>query len=150
MSHLSKLTLSTKSPRQSLSPVERKRRTLIEQIGLQIAATQAALRNETYMQPVIRWEKQDGTDQKTAVTTLKPVRPWWWSNETGKVMLSIRVANRVLDIEPGKPAIEVGKLDDLPAILETLREAIVAGELDERLKLAATRVNDLEKAGKGG
>lgn len=148
MSHLAKLTLSTKSPRQKLSPIDRKKQKLLIQLDKQIAAAQAELNGTHYTEEVKRWEKVEGSAEKQLVTKMVPLRKWWWTNEIGQVMFSLRVGNRVFDIEPGKPAIEVGKLEDLPAVLQTLCEAIVAGELDERLKLATTRLNDLEKAGK--
>lgn len=150
MSHLSKLNLSTKSPRTKLSPVDRKKQKLLAQLDRQIEAAKAELNEIAFVEEIKRWVRVEGSDEKQLVTKSVPFRPWWWKNEIGQVMFSLRVNNRVFEIEPGKPAIEVGTLDDLSAVLATLREAIVAGELDERLKLATTRLSDLEKTQKKG
>lgn len=148
MSHLSKLNLSTKSPRHKLSPVDRKKQKLLAQLDKQIEAANAELNDIAFVEEVKRWVRVEGSDDKQLVTKTVPFRHWWWKNEIGQVMFSLRVNNRVLEIEPGKPAIEIGRIDHLPVVLATLREAIVAGELDERLKLETTRLNDLEKPGK--
>lgn len=148
MSHLSKLTLSAKSPRHKLSALERKKQKLLAQLDRQTEAAEAELDDIDFINEVQRWVRVEGSDEKKLVTKCVPFRKWWWKNEIGQMMFSVRVNNRLFEIEPGKPAIEVGKLKDLPAVLQTLREAIVAGELDERLKLTVTRLNDLDKGKK--
>lgn len=151
MSHLAKLTLSAKSPRQKLSPVDRKKQKLLAQLDQQIAAVEAELNGSQLTEHVKRWEKIEGSNEKQLVTKQLPVRKWWWKSELGQVMFSLRVGNRVFEVESGKPAIEVGKLEELPGILQTLREAIVAGEVDKQLEKATTRLNGLEtKVGKTG
>ncbi len=85
MSKLSTLALSAASPRQQLSPVARKRRKLLEQIELQQQAAEAAITGNQFAQEIQRWQRVEGTADKQLVTVKKPVRPWWWKNEVGKV-----------------------------------------------------------------
>jgi predicted exporter len=146
MSILSKLKLSTRSPRQQLSPVDRKRGKLLEKLDQQIAATEAALKDEAFVEQVRQWVRVEGSEDKQLVTKTRPVKKWWWTNENGQVMFSLRLGNRILEVEPGKPAVEVGKLEGLPEVLATLREAIVAGELDKQLENAAIRVNPIPRS----
>jgi hypothetical protein len=134
MSHLANLKLSQTSPRDKLSPVARKRGKLLEQLDLQISAAAHAVKGEEFLHEVRRWVHVEGSADKQLITQKKPVRRWWWQNEVGAVMLSLRQGNRVMDIAEGKTAIEVGEMSDLPKVLDTLRQAIAAGELDEQLK----------------
>lgn len=138
MSVLSSLKLSTASPRARLTPVVRKRMKLLGQIDLQTRAAQAFLAGEPFHYEVQRWVRPEGSSDKQLVTQKKPVRHCWWSNEAGQLMISLRVGNRMLDLADGKPSIEVGAPDNLLATLNTLRDAIANGELDQQLdKLAA-------------
>ena len=134
MSTFSTLKLSAASPRQQLSPTDRQRRKLLEQLDLQIKAATSAIAGETFQHEVQRWVRQNGSAEKVLTTITRQVRPWWWTNPVGLVMLSLRQGNRIIDIAEGKSSIEVGELAGLPAILETIRTAVAAGELDERLK----------------
>lgn len=145
MSHLSKLKLSTRSPHQELSPVERKRRTLLERLDKQIVAAEAALRGEELYEHIPQRVAVEGSDETQMTTRTKPFRRWWWTNDTGQVMVSLRAGNKVLEVEPGKPAIEVGWLEDLPDTLRTLRAAVADGELDAQLEKAVTRLSDVGK-----
>lgn len=92
MSVLSNLKLSDTSPRAKLSPVARKRQKLLEQIDLQLKAAVAFLSNEQFVQEVQRWARVEGSDDKQLVTRKKSVRPWWWRNDVGRLMLSVRAA----------------------------------------------------------
>jgi uncharacterized protein YabN with tetrapyrrole methylase and pyrophosphatase domain len=133
MPALSTLKLSVASPRTQLSPVARKRRKLIEQIDLQRKAADAAILGDEFFQQVKRWERVEGTEEKHLLEVSKPVRRWWWTNDVGAIMFSVRQGSRILEIADGKQSVEVGELKDLPKVLQTLREAIVAGELDGQL-----------------
>jgi len=145
---LSQLKLSTTSPRENLSPVARKRLKLLEQIDLQIRAAAAFLADEQFVREVQRWVRVEGSNDKQLVTQKKPVRPWWWQNDTGRVMLSLRAGNRLLELGEGKVSIEVGTAAELPKTLETLREAIAAGELDGQLNKSFGRPIPAKKAAK--
>ena len=54
-------------------------------------------------------------------------------------MLDVRYGNRRLELKPGKPTIEVGSADNLLPTLETIKEAVIAGELDKQLAAAKSR-----------
>ena len=67
-----------------------------------------------------------------------PVRflPWWWRDEAGKLMLTLRYGSKRIELKPGKPAIEVGEDAALVPTLKLIREAVAAGELDKLLVAA--------------
>jgi hypothetical protein len=136
MSVLSTLTLSSASPREKLSPVARKRFKLLEQLDIQITAAEAEVDGAEYLHSVRRWVRVEGSNEKQLITKPVQVRCWWWTNDLGKIMVSLRQGNRVMEIAPGKVSIEVGDITALPEVLKTLREAVAAGELDEQLKVS--------------
>lgn len=146
MSKLSTLALSAASPRQQLSPVARKRRKLIEQIELQAKAADAAIAGSQFAQEVQRWQRVEGHVDKQLVTVRKPVRAWWWKNEVGKIMLSLRQGSRIMELAAGKTSIEVGEMSALPDTLRTLLEAVADGELDEQLEKAVPQLRPTKKA----
>jgi hypothetical protein len=47
------------------------------------------------------------------------------------------VVVRAIELQKGKAAVEVGQLDKLPAILKTIKDAVLAGELDIEIGLIA-------------
>lgn len=148
MSMLSNLKLSDVSPRAKLSPVARKRLKLLEQIDLQLKAAAASLAGELFTRDVQRWVRVEGSNDKQLVTQKKPVRHWWWRNDVGKLMLSVRAGNRLLELAEGKVSIEVGAPEDLQKTIETLRDAVAAGELDEQLSKSFGRPIPAKKTAK--
>jgi hypothetical protein len=58
----------------------------------------------------------------------------------------LRYAGKPIEFAKDKNAIAVGELSALPAILDTLTEAVRAGELDTQLAAAAERGLMLRKA----
>ena len=61
-------------------------------------------------------------------------RRWWWSDDTGNVMLDVRYGNRRIELQPGKPTIEVGAAENLLPTIQAVRETVAAGELDKLLR----------------
>ena len=57
-------------------------------------------------------------------------RRWWWKDDAGKTFLTVRHGAKLLEIAPGKRAIEIGAFEDLAEKISILREAVRAGELD--------------------
>jgi hypothetical protein len=148
MSVLSNLKLSDTSPRAKLSPVARKRQKLLEQLDLQLKAAAAFVMGQQFLQEVQRWVRVEGSADKQLITKKKPVRPWWWRNDVGRLMLSVRAGNRLLELAEGKVSIDVGTPEDLQKTIETLREAVAAGELDEQLSKNFARPVPPKKAAK--
>lgn len=77
--------------------------------------------------------------EKTLITQHRSVRRWWWQDQTGKWIITLRDGIRVLPVNAKTPSIEVGDKDQLPTVLLALIEAVKAGELDAFLKQAVER-----------
>ena len=60
-----------------------------------------------------------------------------WTNDAGKINLAVKYGSQVLTFAKGKNAIEVANADDLIAALKTLKDAVLAGELDAQIEAAS-------------
>jgi hypothetical protein len=49
----------------------------------------------------------------------------------------VRYGSRVLDIAMGKNAIEIASMNDLIAVIETVKSAVETGELDAQIEAAS-------------
>ena len=134
MTILDKLQLSSASPREPLTPLSRKRKRLLQKLDKQIQAAQAEERDEEFLEEVTRWVRSEATGDKEPITMHRPFKKWWWQNQHGVWMLSLRDGNRLIPLSDDKSSVELGELSTLVQTLETLREAIVAGELDTQLE----------------
>lgn len=133
MSHLAKLTLSQTSPREPMTPLARKRIKLLRNLKLQIQLAEAKAKDEQFVQEIQRWVRgEDG--KKELVTKHQPVKKWWWSNQHGAQMLSLKDGNKIIPLDGDNMSVEVGAEADVLNALETLRSAVVAGELDGQLQ----------------
>jgi len=137
MTILEKLTLSDKTQAAVMtSPEARIRRKMLDAIDIQIAAADAQANGETYIRRAPRWITDPESGERVRKDVPVRFRRWWWSDDTGNLMLDVRYGNRRIELKPGKPTIEVGSADNLLPTLQAVREAIVAGELDTLLMAA--------------
>lgn len=143
---LEALTFTDKTPKSvATDPKARLRAKLLERLDEQIGAAQAAARNEIFTVQRRRWIVSETTGEKELREVPVRVRPWWWKDEMGTVLLTLRYGNKPLSIKEGKTSIQIGTADNLVDVLETVRSAVGKGELDDVLTNAKD-VNPLRKA----
>jgi hypothetical protein len=70
------------------------------------------------------------------------IKPWWWTDDKGRLLLHIHYGSKVLEIVKGKPAIEVASASDLVDVLDLLLSAVKSGELDTQLETASSTLRD--------
>lgn len=147
MSILKKLTLTTALPvRASNDPVERARNKVIAALAEQKAMAEAKLAGQNYAPTHMVWRKNP-EGQRVQVQTPKRLRAGWFVDASGQTFFALRYAAKPIEFASGKNAIAVGELSALPTILDTLTDAVRAGELDAQLaKAAAERGHMLRKA----
>ncbi len=133
MTMLETLNFTDKTRDAGTSPEGRLRQKLLAAIDLQISAAQAEANGEEFVRQAMRWITNKDTGEKVRQEVPIRMRRWWWNDETGKVMLEVRYGNKPLELQPGKPTIEIGEQDNLLPVLSTLRQGIAAGELDKLL-----------------
>jgi hypothetical protein len=81
--------------------------------------------------------------ERVAIETTKRVKEWFWTTPANKINLSVRYGSKTLELAKGKNAIELSTGDELLATLSLLKDAVIAGELDE----AITNASDKLRAG---
>ncbi len=133
MTMLESLNFTDKTRDAGTSPEGRLRHKLLAAVDLQISAAQAEANGEEFVHQAMRWITDKDTGEKTQQEVPVRFRRWWWNDDTGNVMLEVRYGNKPLELHPGKPTIEIGEQDNLLPVLSTLRQGIVAGELDKLL-----------------
>lgn len=147
MSILKSLKLTNAQPvRASNDPVDRARSKALAVIAEQRAMAEAKLAGQHFAPThIVRRKNADGV--RVAVEVPKRTRAGFFQDAGGKTFFTLRYAGKPVPLEGKNVAIEVGELTALPAILDTLAEAVRAGELDAQLaKVAAERSRILRKA----
>jgi len=144
MSNLAKLTLTATSPRQPMTALVRKRIKLLQKLDQQILAAEAEAAGSQYTEEIKRWVKNETTGEKELSTIYRQVKKWWWQNEHGAWMITLRDGNKIIPLDKDKTSVEVGSMENMVQALETLRlaviVAVIAQELDTSLeKLIAER-----------
>ena len=72
----------------------------------------------------------------------KRVKAWWFVADNGKLALSVRYGTKVLELAKGKWAVEVASEKDLVGVLDLIKTAVLAGELDAQIDNAATKLRE--------
>ncbi len=137
MSHLTKLKLTDKTRTDvETNPEDLLRRKLITRLLEQKELVEADLKGEHITKTRFKFVTDSETGETKRVEVQKQLRRWWWKDEDGDVMLTLRYGNRPLAITGDRSTIEIGTLDKLPKIIDTIIEAVKAGELDKQLNAA--------------
>jgi hypothetical protein len=137
MSHLTKLKLTDKTRTDvEMNPEDLLRSKLITRLLEQKELVEADLKGEHLTKTRFKFVTDSETGESNRIEVQKQLRRWWWKDEDGGVMLTLRYGNRSLAIAEGKSTIEIGTLDKLPKIIDTIIEAVKAGELDKQLNAA--------------
>ena len=139
MSHLKSLTI-TPLPKAEHSPVQLRRTRLIERSEDQ----KSLLKDPAYVRVVQRWKKQDG--ERVLTEKKVPVHPWWRTDEKGQVIFFVRIGWKPIEFEKGKAGVVAGTMERLPTVIDTLIEAVRAGELDQMMQSVTNRIARPKKA----
>jgi hypothetical protein len=106
-------------------PVLQRRAKIIDRLKQQAQLAQ----DPNYTLSRQKWVKsENGVKELREVP--KKVIPWWRTDATGNVVLTVRYGAKPIEFEKGKAAIAVGKKDKLIPTIETVIAAVEAGELD--------------------
>ncbi len=138
MGILETLTFSESSKRTAYSdPMTNLRRRMAAALDHQINGATAEAKGETYFVEVEKWVETDHlTGTKERLKVKKMLRKMWYRDGADRVLIELRFANKPVQIN-GKASIVCGSQDKLVATLQTVRKAVMAGELDAALKAAS-------------
>jgi hypothetical protein len=137
MGELANLKLVTTKRPSSVPTLLQRRNRLIAKIWEQVQLAKAQQEGKVFSPTVFRTIKNIETGMRSTVESSKRIRPWWWTAENGKVCITVKYGAKAIELAKGKSAIEVGSLEELVPVLETLKAVVSAGELDAQLELVS-------------
>lgn len=121
----------TAVPKTSGDPVNMRRAKFIEKLEEQ----KLLVADPGYVRTVQRTAEVDGVKQ--AVVRKQRVKPWWKTDSSGQIVMSVKFGSKPIEFEKGKAGIAVPSKDKLPTVINTLIEAVRAGELDDLFAAAS-------------
>ena len=130
-----KLTSATK-PNQVPVAVKRRNK-LSNKLWEQIQLAKSQIEGTEFVVKKYRSVIDKETGLKKQVEVPKRIREWWFMNEEGKVCVSVKYGNCVLELAKGKTSVETDSPKGLIIAMELLKEAVEAGELDSQIELAS-------------
>ena len=133
MSGLSALKLVQAKREKGNSPQHVRRQKLSAKLAEQIQLAKAQQSGTEFSPVRVRTVKDEVTGQNRKVEVPKKLKPWWWTDDKGKLCITVRYGARTLEIVEGKNAIETDSIADVITSLQVIRTAIDAGELDKRI-----------------
>ena len=133
MSGLSALKLVQAKREKGNSPQHARRQKLSTKLAEQIQLAKAQQSGTEFSPVRVRTVKDEVTGQSRKVEVPKKLKPWWWTDDTGKLCITVRYGARTLEIVEGKNAIETDSIADVITSLQVIRTAVDSGELDKRI-----------------
>jgi hypothetical protein len=137
MSALSTLKLVAAKKPQQIPTIQLRRNKLSNKLWEQIQLAKSQISGKPFVITRFRSVKDTDSGLRKQVEMPKRVRPWWFVTENGKVCVSVRYGSWTLELAKGKSSVEVGSADELVIALETIKQAVEAGELDAQIETAS-------------
>lgn len=132
MSILNKLSLTARPEKTSENPTLKKREKLLTKLNQQLAMAQSHVAGETYTVYKEKWQKNADTGVQEKIQIPKKVSPWFYLRNN-QYLFEVRYGNKPLELSKGNHAIDVGEQENLVPTIETVINAVVAGEVDSLL-----------------
>jgi hypothetical protein len=129
---LSSLKVIARPKIEPKPPVLGKRLKLIEKLEQQKEMAVCMIENRRFEAFRDKKVKNPETGEVTVQRRPTTVRPWYYESDD-HYYLEVKVNNKPIDIQKGKPAIDVGDKAKLPEVIDTIIKATESGELDEFL-----------------
>ena len=142
MSQLSHLKLVAAIKPRNMPAIVIRRNKLGSKLWEQIQLAKSQLDGKPFVVMKYKTVKDRETGLRKQVETNKRVKAWWFVADNGKLVLSIRYGTKVLELAKGKWAVELGAEKDLVPVLETLKGAVLAGDLDAQIDAASVKLRE--------
>lgn len=136
MGYLEGLKIVTASKPEHSSPLFHRRSKLIEKLYEQIECVKAKSEGRDHFIQYMRNSKTP-TGETVQSQMVRKVRPWWYRNTDGKLVLEVRYANKRLELAKGKTGVEVENLANMITAIELVIKAVQGGEMDAGLNATA-------------
>ena len=136
MALLEKLKVVANPNTQQKTAEQFRRSKLIMKLQEQLALAEAELGGRAYKR--MRWVTAVNDDgNPSRVQRAVRIKQWWYKSASGAVLLTVRYGAKPIAISNGMAAIEVGKLEQLPDVIQTVIKAVDDGALDSELTAIA-------------
>ena len=140
MSTLNSLKLVVSKKHQSVTPIVMRRQKLSDKLTEQLALCEAKKTGDIYAPKKMKTYTNKQTGERMTVETVKRVREWFWHNSTGRLTAIIKYGAATLTLgKGGKNAFEVSDVAELIAAFNSVKAAVIAGELDDAIADASVR-----------
>ena len=139
MTVIAKLKLVSSKRERTTSPIVVRRTKLHAKLNEQLELATANKEGRVYAPKRIK-TATNADGNRVSVESVKRVKEWFWTGAGNKINLSVRYGSKTLELAKGKNAIELGTSDELIATLAALKEAVLAGELDEAINAASDKL----------
>jgi hypothetical protein len=142
MSGLTALKLVQAKREKGSSPQHARRQKLSTKLAEQIQLAKAQQSGAEFSPVRVCTVKDETTGQNRKVEVPKKLKPWWWTDDKGKLCITVRYGARTLEIVEGKNAIETDSIADVITSLQVIRTAVDSGELDKRIEAVTRQVKN--------
>ena len=142
MTALNGLKLTAAQKPTHMTPIQLRRNKLAKRLWEQMELAKAQQAGTTFAPTKFRSVTDAATGQRKQIETHKRVKAWWFVADNGKLSLSVRYGTRVLELAKGKYAVEVAAEKELVGVLDVIKAAVLAGELDTAIENAASKLKD--------
>ena len=140
MSTISKLKLITSKKDRNTDPIIVRRTKLATKIEEQIHLATAQKEGRIYAPKRIK-NVTNENGERVAVESAKRIKEWYWTTANKKINLSVRYGSKTLTLNnKGANCIELSTGEELISTLVMLKEAVIAGELDEAISNASDKL----------
>lgn len=140
MSTLAGLKLTAQRKPTHITPIQVRRNKLAKRLWEQMELARAQQAGTVFAPTKLRTVVQNDTGIRRQIEVAKRVKAWWFTADNGKLAVSVRYGTRLIELGKGKFAVEVGSDKDLLPVLETLKTAVLAGELDTQIEAASVKL----------
>ena len=141
MSVIANLKVVAANRPQQQPMIVQRRNKLINRLHDQLELAKAESEGREYLKARRRHVKNPTTGEYAEAVVSRKPRAWYWSANDGKVYINLRYGTRILELSKGKSAIEVGEMKQLVPMIEALKRAVAAGELDIQIEAAGAEVS---------
>ena len=142
MSTLNTLKLTDAKKPNQVPQVVQRRNKLAKRVWQQIELAKAQEQGTQFRVAKFKSYTDSETGVRKQVETHVSVKQWWFTTQAGKLAISVRYGSKVLELGKGKFAVEVGTEKDLVKVLDVIKTAVSAGELDTAIENAATKLRE--------
>jgi hypothetical protein len=120
--------------------IELRRRKLSTKLWEQIQLAKSQIDGTPFVVMKFRSLVDRDTGLRKQVELPKRIKPWWFVSDSGKVCFSVRYGSWTIELAKGKPSVEVTSAEDLVRVIETVKKAVEAGELDAQIETASAHL----------